>query len=110
MAQEFWSDKPLTITISGTTTYLTDVSTSINTGDYIIVGTELLAGLGAKISKITTAPAAGKASIEGGKLKYEASTTNGPINPGTYAIKVKGDNGATRTVNIVVSNITATLS
>ena len=98
------------ITISGKTTYLADVSTSINTGDYIIIGTALLAGLGASISKIVMAPSKGTASIEGGKLKYEASAANGPIDPGTYAIKVKGDNGATRTVNIVVSNITAELS
>ena len=98
------------ITVSGTTTHLTDVSTSINTGDYIIIGTELLAGLGASISQIITTPAKGKATIDGGKLKYEASTTNGPITAGTYAIKVEGANGATRTVNINVSNITATLS
>lgn len=99
-----------TITISGTTTYLADVSTSINTGDYIIIGTELLAGLGASITEIITQPSNGKASLEGGKLKYEAFTTDGPIDAGTYAIKVKGANGATRTVNIAVSNITATLS
>lgn len=101
------------ITVSGTTTYLADVSTSINTGDYIIIGTELLAGLGASITEIITTLQAnqGKASITNdGKLKYEASTQNGPINAGTYAIKVKGANGATRTVNITVSNITATLS
>lgn len=98
------------ITVSGKTTYLTDVSTSINTGDYIIIGTELLAGLGESISTIVTEPGKGTASIEGGKLKYEASATNGPITAGTYAIKVKGANGATRTVNINVSNITATLS
>lgn len=98
------------ITISGKTTYLADVSTSINTGDYITIGTELLAGLGASISKIVTSPNKGTASIEGGKLKYEASATDGPITAGTYAIKVQGANGATRTVNITVSNITATLS
>ena len=99
------------ITISGTTTHLTDVSTSINTGDYIIIGTDFIAGLGAKISRIVTAPAAGTATITtDGKLKYEASTTNGPINPDTYSIKVEGANGATRTVNITVSNITAELS
>lgn len=101
------------ITVSGKTTYLADVSTSINTGDYIIIGTELLAGLGASITEIITTLQAnqGKASITNdGKLKYEASTQNGPINAGTYAIKVKGANGATRTVNITVSNITATLS
>ena len=98
------------ITISGKTTYLADVSTSINTGDYIIIGTELLAGLGASITEIITQPGKGKASLEGGKLKYEASTTNGPIAAATYKIKVKGANGATRTVNINVSNITATLS
>ena len=110
MAQEFWSDKPLKITISGTTTRLEDVSASINTGDYIIIGTDFIGGLGASISKIATHPAAGKASIEGGKLKYEASTAKGAIAAGTYSIKVQGANGATQTVNIVVSNITATLS
>lgn len=98
------------ITISGTTTHLADVSTSINTGDYIIIGTELLSGLGESISTIAEQPSKGKATINNGKLKYEASTTNGPITEGTYAIKVKGVNGATRTVNITVKDITATLS
>lgn len=100
------------ITISGTTTHLTDVSTSINTGDFIVIGTDFIGGLGASITEIITTlqPNQGKASIEGGKLKYEAYTANGPITAGTYAIKVKGVNGATRTVNITVSNITATLS
>ena len=97
------------ITISGTTTRLADVSASINTGDFIVIGTEILTGLTTNF-EIVTAPAAGKASIEGGKLKYEASTAKGAITAGTYAIKVKGANGATQTVNIVVSNITATLS
>ena len=97
------------ITISGKTTYLADVSASINTGDYIIIGTETLTGLTTNF-EIVSGPTAGKASIEGGKLKYEASTANGPINAGTYKIKVKGANGATQTVNITVSNITATLS
>ena len=101
------------ITVSGTTTHLTDVSTSINTGDFIIIGTDFIAGLGDSISQIITQlqPKQGKASLTSdGKLKYEASTANGPIDPGKYAIKVKGANGATRTVNINVSNITATLS
>ena len=98
------------ITISGTTRALADVSTSINTGDYIIIGTDFIGGLGSSISKIATQPKAGRASIESGKLKYEASTENGPITAGTYAIKVEGVNGATRTVNINVSNITAELS
>ena len=98
------------ITVSGMTTHLTDVSTSINTGDFIVIGTDFIGGLGASISRIISQPSAGKASIEGGKLKYEASTTNGPIAAATYKIKVEGANGATRTVNITVSNITATLS
>lgn len=97
-------------TISGKTTYLANVSTSINTGDYIIIGTELLAGLTTNF-EIVSGPSKGTASITSdGKLKYEASTANGPINAGTYAIKVKGANGATQTVNIAVNNITATLS
>lgn len=98
------------ITVSGTTTHLTDVSTSINTGDYIIVGTDFIGGLGATISRIVTQPAKGKATIDNGKLKYEASATDGPIAADTYSIKVEGVNGATRTINITVSNITAELS
>ena len=98
-----------TITISGTTTRLADVSASINTGDFIVIGTETLTGLTTNF-EIVSGPEAGTASIEGGKLKYEASTAKGAIAAGTYAIKVKGANGATQTVNIVVSNITATLS
>ena len=97
------------ITISGTTTRLADVSTSINTGDYIIIGKEILTGLTTNF-EIVSGPSAGKASIEGGKLKYEASNNGKPIAAGTYKIKVKGANGATQTVNISVSNITATLS
>lgn len=99
------------ITISGTTTHLTDVSTSINTGDFIIIGTDFIAGLGAKISAIVEQPSKGTATLTtDGKLKYEASTKDGPIAANTYSIKVKGANGATRTVNIAVNNITATLS
>lgn len=98
------------ITVSGKTTHLTDVSTSINTGDFIIVGTDFIGGLGATISKIVTPPSKGAASIADGKLKYEASTRDGAIAAGTYSIKVEGANGATRTINITVSNITAELS
>ena len=99
------------ITISGKTTHLTDVSTSINTGDYIIIGTDFIAGLGETISAIVEQPSKGTATLtRDGKLKYEASTANAAIAAGKYAIKVKGVNGATRTVNINVSNITATLS
>lgn len=97
------------ITISGTTKRLADVSASINTGDYIIIGTETLTGLTTNF-QIVSGPEAGTASIEDGKLKYEASTAKGAIAAGTYAIKVKGANGATQTVNIAVNNITATLS
>ena len=98
------------ITISGTTTRLADVSASINTGDFIIIGTETLTGLTTNF-QIVSGPNAGTATLTSdGKLKYEASTAKGAITAGTYAIKVKGANGATQTVNIVVSNITATLS
>lgn len=97
------------ITISGTTKRLEDLIASINTGDYIIIGTDVLTGLTANF-KIVSGPEAGTASIEGGKLKYEASTAKGVIAAGTYAIKVQGANGATQTVNIEVNNITATLS
>ena len=99
------------ITVSGTTTHLTDVSKSINTGDFIIVGTDFIGGLGATISQIITQPSKGTASITSdGKLKYEAYTANGTITADTYAIKVKGVNGATRTVNITVKDITVSVS
>lgn len=99
------------ITISGTTTILKDASASINTGDFIIIGTDTLTGLGESIRRIITQPSKGTASITNdGKLKYEASTKDGAIAANTYPIKVEGANGATQTVNIVVSNITATLS
>lgn len=98
------------ITISGKTKYLANVSTSINTGDFIIIGTDILTGLTTNF-EIVSGPEAGTASLtQDGNLKYEASTTKGAIAAGTYAIKVKGANGATQTVNIAVNNITATLS
>ena len=99
-----------TITISGKTTYLADVSASINTGDFIIVGKSILADIGESISAIVEEPSKGKASIVDKWLKYEASNNGNPIEAGKYAIKVKGANGATRTVNITVSNITVTIS
>ena len=99
-----------TITISGTTTRLADVSASINTGDYIIVGKSILTDIGESISAIVEQPSKGKASIVDKWLKYEASNNGNPIEAGKYAIKVKGANGATRTVNITVSNITVTIS
>ena len=98
------------ITISGTTKHLTDVSTSINTGDFIIVGTDFIGGLGATISSIVTPPSKGTASIADGKLKYEAYTKDGVITAGKYVIKVKGANGATRTINITVKDIAVTVS
>ena len=101
------------ITISGTTTHLDDVSVNINTGDYIIIGTDILKGLTTNF-EIVSGPTAGTASITNdGKLKYEASTADGPIvveAANTYPIKVKGANGATQTVNVVVSNINTTPS
>lgn len=99
-----------TITISGKTTYLADVSASINTGDFIIIGKTTLAGIGDSITTIVEQPSAGKASIVDKWLNYEASNNGNPITAGTYAIKVKGANGATRTVNITVKDITVTIS
>lgn len=97
------------ITISGKTTHLDDVSVNINTGDYIIVGADVLNGLTEGFT-IVTKPTKGTASISDGKLRFDASTTAGVIAAGTYPIKVKGANGATQTVNIVVTDITATLA
>lgn len=98
------------VIISGKTTYLADVSASINTGDFIIIGKDILAGLGDSITAIVEQPTAGKASIVDKWLKYEAFTNDGAIADSTYAIKVKGANGATRTVNITVKDITVSVS
>lgn len=98
-----------TITISGKTTHLDDVSVNINAGDYIIVGADVLKGLTEGFT-IVNNPSKCAAAISDGKLRFDASTETGPIAAGTYSIKVKGANGATQTVNIIVSNITATLS
>ena len=94
------------ITISGITTILEDVSVNINTGKYIIIGTDILKGLTTPFEIVhnTEHPIVGTASIADGRLKYEASTAGGPIDAGTYPIKVKGANGATQTVNVVVSS------
>ena len=98
------------LTISGKTTHLTDVSVNINTGDYIIIGADVLTGLTEGFT-IINKPTKGTAAItSNGKLKFDASTTDGVIAAGTYPIKVKGANGATQTVNITVTNITATLA
>ena len=98
------------LTISGKTTHLTDVSVNINTGDYIIIGADVLTGLTEGFT-IINKPTKGTAAItSNGKLKFDASTTDGVIAAGKYSIKVKGANGATQTVNIVVTDITATLA
>lgn len=98
------------LTISGKTTHLTDVSVNINTGDYIIIGADVLTGLTEGFT-IINKPTKGTAAItSNGKLKFDASTTDGAIAAGKYSIKVKGANGATQTVNIVVTDITATLA
>ena len=98
------------LTISGKTTHLDDVSVNINTGDYIIVGADVLTGLTEGFA-IVNKPAKCTATItSNGKLKFDASTTDGVIAAGKYSIKVKGANGATQTVNIIVTDITATLA
>ena len=97
------------LTIYGKTTHLADVSVNINTGDYIIIGADVLTGLTEGFD-IVDKPTKGTAAISNGKLKFDASTTDGVIAAGKYSIKVKGANGATQTVNIIVTDITATLA
>ena len=97
------------LTISGKTTHLDNVSVNINTGDYIIIGADVLTGLTEGFT-IVDKPTKGTAAISNGKLKFDASTTDGVIAAGTYIIKVKGANGATQTVNIIVTDITTTLA
>ena len=100
------------ITISGTTKRLADKSVNINTGDYITIGTDILTGLTTPFEIVHDAEhqITGTAAIVDNVLRYDASTVDGPIAAGEYPIKVKGANGATQTVNVVVSYINTTPS
>ena len=97
-----------TITISGTTTALADITVNINSGDYIVLGS---ATFGKTLGDVKTvsAASAGLASVVNKEFRFEAYTQTGPIDAGTYPIKVTGSNGATQTVQVVVTDIAVTV-
>lgn len=97
-----------TISIKGTTTALKDITVNINSGDFIVLGSKELGSL-EKVSSVSTATA-GTASVVNQEFKFEAYTQTGPIAAGKYPIKVTGTNGATQTVQVVVTDIAVTVA
>lgn len=95
------------IKIQGTTTALADITVNINSGDFIVLGSKELGSLG-KVASVSK-PAAGTASVVSQEFKFEAYTQTGPIAAGKYPVKVTGTNGATQTVQVVVTDIAVTV-
>lgn len=95
------------IKIQGTTTALADITVNINSGDFIVLGSKELGSLG-KVASVSK-PAAGTASVVNQEFRFEAYNTTGAIAAGTYPVKVTGTNGATLTVQVVVTNIAVTV-
>lgn len=101
--------KGTTITITGTTEALGDITVNINTGDYIVLGSTTFGNTLGKVKSVSS-PSAGIASVvNDGEFKFEAYSTTGPIAAATYPVVVTGENGATQTVNVVVSDIAVTV-
>lgn len=96
------------IKIKGTTTALADITVNINSGDYIVLGKTTFGETLGDVKSVST-PAAGKASVVNKEFKFEAYTETGVITAGTYPVKVTGTNGATQTVQVVVSDIAVTV-
>lgn len=98
-----------TITISGTTTALKDITVNINSGDFIVLGSTTFGNTLGKVTSVAK-PTAGTASVvNDGEFKFEAYTQTGAIAAGKYPIKVTGENGATLTVQVVVTDIAVTV-
>lgn len=97
------------IKIQGTTTALADITVNINSGDYIVLGSKELGSLG-KVASVSTATAGTASVVNDGEFKFEAYTQAGVIAAGTYPIKVTGTNGATQTVQVVVTDIAVTVA
>lgn len=96
------------IKIKGTTTALADITVNINSGDYIVLGSATFGKTLGEVASVSKATA-GTASVVNKEFKFEAYNTTGPITAGTYPIKVTGTNGATQTVQVVVTDIAVTV-
>lgn len=97
-----------TITISGTTTALADITVNINSGDYIVLGKTTFGNKLGDVASVSS-PTAGKASVVNKEFKFEAYDTTSAIAAGKYPVKVTGSNGATLTVQVVVTDIAVTV-
>lgn len=97
-----------TIKIQGTTTALEDITVNINSGDFIVLGKSIFGNKLGDVASVAT-PTAGTASVVNKEFKFEAYDTTSPIAAGTYPVKVTGSNGATLTVQVVVTDIAVTV-
>lgn len=100
-----------TIRILGRTQALEDITVNINSGDYIVLGKSTFGNkLGdvASVSRVG-ASTAGTASVVNKEFKFEAYDATGVIAAGRYPVKVTGSNGATLTVQVVVTDIAVTV-
>ena len=97
------------IKILGHTEALEDITVNINSGDYIVIGKTTFGNkLGDVVS--VSSPSAGKASVVNKEFKFEAYDATGVIAAGRYPVKVTGSNGATLTVQVVVTDIAVTVA
>lgn len=96
------------IKIKGTTTALEDITVNINSGDFIVLGKSIFGNKLGDVASVST-PTAGKASVVNKEFKFEAYDTTSAIAAGTYPVKVTGSNGATLTVQVVVTDIAVTV-
>lgn len=96
------------IKIKGTTTALEDITVNINSGDFIVLGSSTFGQTLGKVASVSK-PAAGTASVVNQEFRFEAYNTTGVIAAGTYRVKVTGTNGATQTVQVVVTDIAVTV-
>ena len=96
------------IRILGRTEALADITVNINSGDFIILGSATFGKTLGDVKSVSS-PTAGTASVVNKEFKFEAYTQTGPIAAGTYPVKVTGSNGATQTVQVVVTDIAVTV-
>lgn len=96
------------IKILGRTEALEDITVNINSGDFIVLGKSTFGNTLGQVKSVAT-PSAGKASVVSGEFKFEAYDATGVIAAGKYPVKVTGTNGATLTVQVVVTDIAVTV-
>lgn len=96
------------IRIMGMTQPLEDITVNINSGDFIVLGSATFGKTLGDVVSVST-PAAGKASVVNKEFKFEAYDATSAIAAGRYPVKVTGANGATQTVQVVVTDIAVTV-